>query len=68
MYARKTSLNINISKSKVIFMKTSLQDPTTITTNGNPIENVYDFPYLGSILNIDDRARKISNLDFRKHI
>ena len=52
-YAEETGLKINITKTKVMTVNTTLSQPITI--NHNPVETVNDFTYLGSVISADKR-------------
>jgi len=54
-YARKTGLNINTKKTKIMTINAT---PEPITINNDPLEEVEDFTYLGSVLSKDNGAGK----------
>ena len=58
-YAKGTELNINASKTQVMYINNSQNAP--ITVNGKPLENVEDFTYLGSLISKDNGAQKYIN-------
>ena len=55
-YAGQVGLKINTSKTKIMRMNTKAR--TDITVNGNPLENVDEFKYLGSMLTTDNNIEK----------
>ena len=58
-YAEETGLKINITKTKVMTVNTTLSQPITI--NHNPVETVDDFTYLGSVISADNGTKKDIN-------
>ena len=56
LYAGQVGLKISTSKTKVMRMNTRVR--TDITVNGNPVENVEEFKYLGSKLTKDCNIEK----------
>ena len=53
-YTKQTGLNISSSKTQVMCINTT---PTAkITVNGDPLEYVKDFTYLGSLISEDNAA------------
>ena len=55
-FARKTGLKINVTKTKVMSINQGMTEPITI--DDQPVENVEDFTYLGSIISSDNGAKK----------
>ena len=56
IYAKQTGLTINTSKTQVMSINTT---PTTpVTVNGEPLEFVQDFTYLGSLISKDNGGQK----------
>ena len=54
-YARQTGLNINTKKTKIMTINAI---PEPIAINNDPLEEVEDFTYLGSVLSKDNGADK----------
>ena len=63
-YAEETGLKINITKTKVMTVNTTLSQPITI--NHNPVETVDDFTYLGSVTSADNGTKKDINTRLSK--
>ena len=63
-YAEETGLKINITKTKVMTVNTTLSQPITI--NHNPVETVDDFTYLGSVISADNGTKKDINTRLSK--
>ena len=55
-YAKQTGLTINTSKTKVMSISTTPTAPVTV--NGEPLEFVQDFTYLGSLISKDNGGQK----------
>jgi hypothetical protein len=62
-YARQTGLNINTKKTKIMTINAI---PEPITINNDPLEEVEDFTYLGSVLSKDNGAGKDSKARLSK--
>lgn len=55
-HARQTDLNISTSKTQVMCINSITLAP--ITVNGEPLDYVGDFAYLGSLISADNGAKK----------
>ena len=55
-YAKQTGLHINTAKTQVMYANATLTAP--ITANGDPLEFVDEFTYLGSLISKDNGAQK----------
>ena len=55
-YAKQTGLNINIKKTQAMYI--NAHDKTPLTIDGETLETVEDFTYLGSLISSDNGARK----------
>jgi len=51
-YIKQSGLNINTRRSEVMYINTT--STTSITINGEPLEFVEDFTYLGSLISNDN--------------
>ena len=63
-YAEETGFKINITKTKVITVNTTLSQPITI--NHNPVETSDDFTYLGSVISADNGTKTDINTKLSK--
>jgi hypothetical protein len=55
-FGKQTGLNINTSKTQVMFINPKQEED--ITVNGEPLETVEEFTYLGSVISSDNGAKK----------
>ncbi len=55
-FAKQTGLDISTTKTQVMTINTSMNTP--ITVNGEPLDFVDDFTYLGSLISKDNGAQK----------
>ena len=55
-YAKQTGLHINTAKTQVMYVNATPTAP--ITANGDPLEFVDEFTYLGSLISKDNGAQK----------
>ena len=62
-YARQTGLNINTKKTKIMTINAT---PEPIIINNDPLEEVEDFTYLGSVLSKNNGAGKDSKARLSK--
>ena len=58
-FAKQTGLNISITKAKTLFINTSTTEP--ILADGEPLEKVDEFTYLGSIVSTNEATHKDIN-------
>ena len=55
-YAKQTGLHINTAKTQVMYVNATLT--ALITANGDPLEFVDEFTYLGSLISKDNGVQK----------
>ena len=63
-FAKKTGLNISTTKTKTLFINASTTEP--ILADGEPLEKVDEFAYLGSIVSTNEATHKDLNSQLGK--
>ena len=55
-YAKQTGLHINTAKTQVMYVNATCTPTAPITANGDPLEFVDEFTYLGSLISTEDNG------------